>query len=334
MQENWLELANAFDNKSHQVLATIIDTEGATYQKVGTMMLVNKAGQCSGLLSGGCLEADIAQHAEQVLCSGLTKVLSYDLSSSADLIWGLGLGCEGKVDILLIPLTPENDFMGVAEMLSNTLAGNSGFYYQLLVDEQEPVAQYSNNGRACAGMQASLKSERPEQSLVLKIPTYAPVSLLICGAGPDAVPVASFAQQMGWQVSVWDHRKASLSRPEFAQVNATKCIRAEQVSVGELIEFDAVVVMTHSLENDQSYLKQLLLTELLYIGLLGPVNRRDKLLKNLGYELAQVANRLFGPVGLDIGGRSPQAIALSIIAQIQKQLTDNKISQLEKPSIV
>lgn len=333
MQENWLELSNAFNKESNQVLATIIDTEGATYQKVGTMMLIDTLGQCSGLLSGGCLEADIAQHAERVLESGLTQVLSYDLSSDADLLWGLGLGCEGKIDILLMPLTPENKFLGFADMLAQTLAGESGYYYQSLSDEQVPRAKYIRNAEVSEELDMAIKEEAAN-GLVLKIPTYAPVSLLICGAGPDALPVVSLARQMGWQVDLWDHRKASLARPQFEQVRATKCIRAEQVNAGELTDYDAVVVMTHSLENDQGYLKQLLLTQIHYIGLLGPINRRNKLLKNLGYEYVDVSDRLFGPVGLDIGGRSPQAIALSIVAQIQQQLNQSKNSKLEKPSIM
>lgn len=107
MQENWLALAHVFSTKSPSVLATMINTEGATYQKMGTMILVDHQGHCSGLLSGGCLEADIAIHAKEVLRTGLTNILSYDLSSDADLLWGLGLGCEGKIDILLQPLTSD-----------------------------------------------------------------------------------------------------------------------------------------------------------------------------------------------------------------------------------
>ena len=115
MQENWLEITEHYQhsraNGEPFVLAVITSTYGSTYRKAGTVMLVNHQGQCSGLLSGGCLEADIALHAQDVFVSTTAKNLRYDLSADADLLWGLGLGCEGELDILLLPLNKTNGLL-------------------------------------------------------------------------------------------------------------------------------------------------------------------------------------------------------------------------------
>lgn len=154
---------------------------------------------------------------------------------------------------------------------------------------------------------------------------------MVCGAGPDAVPVVQFAKQLGWQVALWDHRQASLDKSLFGEVNIKRKIRAEQISSSELDLYDAIVIMTHNLENDQHYLKNAIASSLPYIGVLGPAARRDKLLENISEVYGNVDDRVFGPIGLDLGGRSPQAIALSIMAEIQQQLTKFRAAQNEKP---
>ena len=348
MQENWLELADAFSADQKSVLATIIETKGATYQKVGTMMLVNDAGECSGLLSGGCLEADIALHCQQVLSENLSKVLHYDLTGDADLLWGLGGGCEGEIRILLQALTTANQHLGFEDALSHALNGKRGSYIQQNVSGMAPfglfianqpgvevseqkVAQaynaaYNNH---MATLQTNHLVENKNQQFI-NIPVYPPISILICGAGPDAVPVARFAMQLGWIVTLWDHRQAALSEPSFDEVNAKRKIRAEHIKSNELNAFDAMIVMTHNLENDQQYLATAIASKLPYIGLLGPMGRRNKLLENISMEYSKVSDRVFGPIGLNLGGRSPQAIALSIMAEIQQQMTALQVARCKK----
>ena len=125
---NWLEFCRIFDTTRSYVLATIIETRGSTYQKTGAMMLVDELGNCFGLLSGGCLEADISLHAKSVLSSNENVLLSYDLKADADLLWGLGLGCEGALDILLIPITPHNRHQSFDKLLDSVASHQSGVY--------------------------------------------------------------------------------------------------------------------------------------------------------------------------------------------------------------
>lgn len=338
MQANWCEIAKAFDEEKNYVLATIIETCGATYQKAGAMMLVTEQGDCVGLLSGGCLEADISLHAMQVLLDKKSKIIRYDLSVDADLLWGLGLGCDGAIDILLQPLLLTNNHLGLCHLLSSIKAQQSGYYRQNLpLETSEPFAEfvlseYMDYSKLNTISQAKLQ----EQSCVIT-PIKPPINLLICGAGPDVVPVAKFAKQMGWQVTLWDHRKNHLQENSF-NIYQRRCVRAKDTNMDDYNGFDAAIVMTHNLSVDGEYLAQLIAapsSSLSYIGLLGPKSRRDKLLTVCNVALPQVKDRVYGPVGINLGGRGAEAIALSIISEIQQHFfSPSSIKQNSEPSII
>lgn len=362
MQANWREIAKAFNENQHYVLATIIETRGATYQKVGAMMLINNEGDCFGLLSGGCLEADISLHAKQVLLQERSNIIRYDLSSDADLLWGLGLGCDGAIDILLQPLLPVNNHFGFGYLLNSLKAQKSGCYLQSLplhtlnsnellgsLSTFKPYAnfvpsdhiEYTNLAVVSTsitelGFEAKEKS-KDEGQYCLVTPIYPPINLLICGAGPDVVPVVNFAEQMGWQVTLWDHRKSHLQEPPFSSFQR-RCVRAKDTHASDYIDFDAVVVMTHNLSMDAEYLAKLNAisdVKLRYIGLLGPSGRRDKLLAMCELDLSQVQHRIHGPIGLNLGGRGAEAIALSVISEIQQHFfTHASTAQKREQSII
>ncbi|WDE00359.1 XdhC family protein [Thalassomonas actiniarum] len=323
MQENWLQLAKTFDAHKQYVLATIVATRGSTYRKMGTMMLIDEAGVCTGLLSGGCLEADISLHAGEVLAEKKSRLLNYDLLADAELLWGLGLGCDGEIDILLQPLLLENNHLGFADLLNDIGQQKTGHYWIQVNDNQAAQGQY------ISGDLQQVPSQVPElanqaggdAAKIIVIPVLAPVSLLVCGAGPDAAPVVNMALELGWQVTVWDHRENYLNQDAFSRAAATRLTRPVKTATEDYRVFDAAVVMTHNLTSDGEYLAHLLAANTPYIGLLGPGGRRDKLLKPLELTPSDVKGQVFGPVGLDLGGRSPQAIALSITAQIQQQMS-------------
>ncbi|MDC1256036.1 XdhC family protein [bacterium] len=335
MQENWQQLINVFDSKQSYVLATIVATRGSTYRKTGTLMLISADGTCTGLLSGGCLEADISLHAMAVLKESKSKLLSYDLKADAELLWGLGLGCDGAIDILLQPLTVDNNFLSFDYLLKSLLQRKSGFYCQLINDDVISQATFIE---AEIGNKDELNNQLAEQSQhwkseteILITPVLPPVALLICGAGPDVLPVVTMANQLGWQVSLWDHRPAYLNQKEFSDCVDRKKIRPEHIKNGEMVNFDGVIVMSHNLTSDGLFLKQALSDTVDYIGLLGPAGRRDKLLNALELTASDVKNQVFGPVGLDIGGRSPQSIALSICAEVQQHMSHRYQGADHKP---
>lgn len=315
MQENWLQIADNFSAEQEFVLATIVATKGSTYRKTGTMMLISAQGQCTGLLSGGCLEADIVIHAQEVLTEGKTKLLTYDLKADADLLWGLGLGCDGAIDILLQPLTQANKHLDFVHLLNAVQQMSSGYYCQQVIDESVGKAEFilADDDVDTEAIQRKLSAGD-----WLITPVTPIFSLLICGAGPDVAPLVTMTEQMGWRVTLQDHRQAYLEQPAFSHCFAKRKLRAEQSKTEHYQGFDGVIVMTHNLTNDGEILKHALAANIGYIGLLGPAGRRDKLLNTLSLTASDVQQQVFGPIGLNIGGRSPQAIALSICAEIQQ----------------
>lgn len=316
MQENWSEITNAFDDKNNYVLAVIVSTSGSTYRKAGTMMLINEQGEYTGLLSGGCLESDICLHAQSVFENGQSITLSYDLKADADLLWGMGLGCEGAIDITLLSLTPENKHQGFNQLLNHLSKRGTG-YYCLIKDNDN--------------FHGAFHTERPEQynNPCLVIPILPPYQVNICGAGPDVLPVAKMMKDLGWQIKVYDHRTEFLSKIDVQGIETIR-LRAEESNAQHFDDADAVVIMSHHLHRDGLFLSAALASDASYIGLLGPSGRRDKLLKAQKLTASDVKGRVFGPVGLDIGGRTPVAIALSICAEIQKQLSENMNTHTSK----
>jgi xanthine dehydrogenase accessory factor len=332
MQENWLQIASAFTISKSYVLATIVATKGSTYRKVGTLMLIDEHGECTGLLSGGCLEADISLHAEGVLTTQQAKLLTYDLSSDDNLLWGLGLGCDGAIELLLQPLLPENDHLGFSVLLDALSHRKTGYYLQGINNENVAQGQFIEGKLTDKGMnEESAFSSLSAQNDLIIIPVMPPISVLICGAGPDVVPVVNIVNQLGWQATLWDHRAAYLQQSEFKACYKKRKVRAENTEAMEYQDFDAVVVMTHNLEFDAVYLSKALSANVNYIGLLGPEGRRNKLLKENGLIFTEVQGQVYGPVGLDLGGRSPQAIALSITAQIQQHVSQQYTNVQYRP---
>lgn len=330
MQENWVEIANSYEQEKPFVLAVIVATKGSTYRKTGTMMLISAQGHCTGLLSGGCLEADIALHAESVFSSGKPELIEYDLSVDADLLWGLGLGCDGAIDIQLYPLLTKEQKQPFELLLDSVSSGQSGFYslpttlgssqLGVFIDSRDLPENYTEKDVETI---AHLNIDGEQ----LIIPVAPIVHVLVCGAGPDVAPVVAFCHQLGWRVTLQDHRESHLSADVFQDCFAKRKQRPEHCTEQDFNGFNAIVVMTHNLAFDEQILANALAASSPYIGILGPAGRRDKLLSSVGVDYEQVKGKVFGPIGLDLGGRSPQAIALSICAQIQQEITGSNSGQ-------
>ncbi|MDH3532156.1 MAG: XdhC family protein [Gammaproteobacteria bacterium] len=274
------------------VLATVFETRGSTYSKAGAQMLINADGVFRGMLSGGCLEGDLAVRARVVLESGDAQIASYDLAND-DELWGLGVGCDGLMRILLQPLRPEDDYAPFAA-IADVLRGHQARQFTIPYEGGSPG-------------ELVFVVEPPPQVLVL-------------GAGLDAEPLVRIASELGWRCTVVDHRPAYIDSGNFTDAVATHCIAADELANNlDLSRYRMAIVMSHHLGSDRSYLTQLAETDMRYIGLLGPVNRRKRLLAEIGPAASKLEDRLHGPAGLDIGGRGPEVIALSIVAQMQQE---------------
>lgn len=275
------------------VLVTVIETRGSTYSKAGAHMLVDAEGVFRGMLSGGCLEGDLAERARDVLASGDPQTVSYNLAED-DELWGMGVGCDGLMRVHLQPLRPDSAYVPFAE-----------------------VAEVLRGG-AAREVRIPLAGDDLGELVYVAKP---PPRLLVLGGGLDAEPVVRLAVLMGWRCALADHRPAYIEKGNFDGAESVNCVpAAELAEMLDLDHFDLAIVMSHHLESDRAYLRQLASSRVGYIGLLGPAQRRQRLLTDLGELAGNLEPRLHGPAGLDIGGRGPAPIALSIIAQMQQFL--------------
>jgi xanthine/CO dehydrogenase XdhC/CoxF family maturation factor len=306
------------------VAAIVVATVGSTYRKPGALMLFAADGRRSGLLSGGCLENDLGQRAQALLASTRrVELADYDSRSSDDPIWGLGLGCEGLMQILLLRVDAKTGYEPLSLLARLDAAGAAGAY-AISLSEQHPSVRagtvWPDDRGQPAGLATTTIDERPLGLFVAAV-ERAP-AVLLCGAGPDAEPVVAWGAALGWHVTVVDHRPAYVDAARFPAARLLRRIDADALgSEVELARFDAAVVMSHHLVADGRYLRELARSPVPYVGLLGPAARRERLFAELGPEpSAALRARLRAPVGLDLGGRAPEAIALSIVAEIQAVL--------------
>jgi xanthine/CO dehydrogenase XdhC/CoxF family maturation factor len=318
-----------------RVLATVVATAGSTYRKPGARMLIMEDGSYLGLLSGGCLEADLKIHARDVMARGVPRAVEYDMRGPDDILFGIGAGCEGAMRILLEPAGPGTP--AAAALTVAGLATQAGRPTSLVSVHESadlalgtyaaaaplpPVlidaAAHSLARRESRGMEVQNDGRRSRAFVQFLAP---PPHLLICGAGPDAQPVVSFARGLGWRVSVVDHRPAYARPKDFPGAEVRLCdpksLRREVAIEG----CHAAVVMSHHLASDTAYLRELAVVGMpAYVGLLGPEARRIRLAQELGPAAAQLEARIYGPVGIDIGAVTPEGIALAIVSQIHAWL--------------
>ena len=317
-------------------LATIVRTEGSTYRKAGARILIAD-GSSSGLLSGGCLEGDLREQALRVMSSRQPERHWFDTRND-DPLWGLGLGCEGAMDVWIEPVIAANDYgplpylqrclrASVAGCLVTVVGsaatapplGRHGFYPEPVMDALGTALQEAR--RPIHAIEDLLFEGRSLEVFIA--PVELPPRVLVCGAGPDAVPVHAFLAALGWQVTVYDHRSAYADPEIFNEAHAVLVGRPEEIEQRlTLNQFDAAVIMSHHLASDVAYLDVLSRPHMLpkYIGLLGPAARRARILSDLGRPLGAAEQFVYGPVGLDIGASTPESIALAVVAQMHAAL--------------
>jgi xanthine/CO dehydrogenase XdhC/CoxF family maturation factor len=313
------------------VLATILGTQGSTYRKAGTPMLITASGQPRGLLSGGCLEADLAEHAREVLVSGRPRIAAYDMRSEDDLVFGIGSGCEGAMRVLLQRVGPEEKWQplaAIAELVESRArgaialvadgpsAGRAWWPGGGDLPEAEPAPLRAAR-EACTVPQLVEAGAGDDARPYLLLPVAPPPLLVLCGAGEDAYPLARQAVALGFDVSVCDHRPARVEASRFPHCRLNVQPAEQFGQLAELAACDAAIVMSHHLAADAAYLGALAdAPQVGYVGLLGPAPRRDRLLQMLGAKAGRLAGRLHAPIGLDIGARTPEAIALAAAGEL------------------
>lgn len=346
------KLINAFfewrQSGEAMVLATVYETAGSTYSKAGHRMLIAGNGDYQGLVSGGCLEGDLAEHAAKVLETRRAMSVTYDLRDEADDLFGLGIGCNGLIRVLLQPLEPEHGFEPFASISKLALRGAKAVVATVVEHgkHSEPpgataIWETDAGLKQCTGspllpdIASTCEQVCSSGAAVYRLGEdgrgilFAPVRivprLLVLGAGLDAIPVVRIAVELGWKVTVCDHRPAYLERGGFELADAVQQVDPrrlpEQVAVAD---FEAILVMSHHLRTDAAYLTALGAMPVPYLGVLGPPARREKLLSELGALGEELRPRLRGPVGIDLCADSAESIALSIVAELYMQIQSHR----------
>jgi xanthine/CO dehydrogenase XdhC/CoxF family maturation factor len=340
-------LSLASESAESVILATVMRVTGSSYGGVGTRMVIRVDGTTVGIVSGGCLESDLAEHARDVHRTGKARVVTYDTRADDDAAWGLGLGCNGLIDVLLEPL----DAMSagaVAVLLEQGLSGNSPSVLMTVINASDGEASPSIGAHALirteeiqttgnwgdrailtrAAMDAAAAFAESRRGLVreydditIAFEVVNPViRLLICGSGPDVVPLVKFGVDLGWNITVVDHRPIEHAHPErFPGAHVAECREAVRLAESvSLTRSTAAVVMSHHFARDTDYVRALLDSPVAYIGVLGPRARAERMLADISSQgvTIEAGDRLYAPIGIDIATDGPDGIALSIIAEV------------------
>lgn len=351
--QNILQKATKLSTGEKAILATVVDVIGSGYRRPGARMLIDENGYSIGTVSGGCLEADVLERAKKVLETGEPIVITYDTTQDENSVFGLSMGCRGIVRILLESFEKDNflltklqtsfdkreaQFIGTivsSNKISNIgsrifLGTSEKFDFQNLPNDLINSEDFINDCRLFFRQNKSAEVREykiGENTFEIFFENIdPPINLLLFGAGYDALPLIKFAKEIGWSVTAIDHRPAFANAERLSETD--KIIVSGSEDLGDEIfadENSVAVIMTHNYERDRNILHRLLKSNCRYIGALGPKKRAENLLSEISEDFsAKQLAKLHSPVGLDIGADSPEAIAVSIVAEIQSVLKDRK----------
>jgi xanthine dehydrogenase accessory factor len=331
--KHWLETRQVFDRLDDLIgrgvpaaLATVVRVRGSAYRHEGAKLLVAADGSYLGNVSGGCLEFDVREVAAGVIASRRADRRTYCSTTDEIRAWDLGVGCEGEVDVFVEPvvgtrhreraLLAANRRFACCTML--TPDGNDRTGLRWIVDPDDPDDAASTDVAAAArqllatGASGLVPLGAHEVFVDVLVP---PPVLAIVGAGDDARPLARFAVELGFRVMVLDRRPALLTEDRFPGCTVVDsdpdALPLHLPRPGETF----AVVMTHQFADDARYLAPLASLPLRYLGVLGPRQRTERLIDTMALA-DEAAERLHGPVGLDIGTDGAEQVALSVLAEI------------------
>jgi len=351
-------ILKAFEESQHNAepvfLATVVNVEGSTYRQPGARMLMTEAGQMVGTISGGCLEKDVFEHTRFSMPDRQPIVVIYDTTADEDIVWGFGLGCNGVVQVLIECLSDRslNPISLIKQCYCKQQQGIIATVFavegkvnikvgarlmlnpdgNVITDIEESSLTVSLTKDAEIALQSQHSTVNKYQLLSGSVDVFIeliqpPTSLIIFGAGYDAVPTAQFAKALGWHVTIVDCRASEATKERFSMADEIILTRREILHKQIIVDERTIaVVMTHNYLDDLEILKMLMPSPARYLGFLGAKHRTERLLQDLRAEgvnyTTEQLQRLYAPVGIDIGADTPEAIALSIIAEIQAVLSN------------
>ncbi|MDB5276482.1 MAG: Xanthine dehydrogenase [Ferruginibacter sp.] len=357
------DIIKAYDEAQQKgeqsALATVVHVAGSSYRREGARMLITEQGQLTGAISGGCLEGDALRKALLAMAQQRPMLVTYDTNDEDDATIGLGLGCNGIIQVLIEPIDGSRPGNPIALLRAITSKRQHSVLVTLfsLHDKRaiQPGTCMMVTADCCiandsiplkdilikdAGLvlhqQQSLFKElefesAPLNAFIEMIPPA--VALIIIGAGNDTIPLVKMADMLGWQSTIVD------GRPEYAKAErftaSCQVLLSKPENLLDKISIDdhtVFLLMTHNYNYDMAMLPVLLANNVVYAGMLGPRKKRDRMLqelqdKGISFTPTQLSV-LHSPIGLDIGAETPEEIALSVIAEIKAVLSGKKGSPL------
>jgi xanthine/CO dehydrogenase XdhC/CoxF family maturation factor len=349
------EIINAFDKAQGEgrqtALVTLVHVDGSSYRRPGARMLVTDTGELTGAISGGCLEGDALNKALQSIHQQKNMLVTYDTTDDDDAVLGLGLGCNGVIQVLIQPVNNEQQNGSIQLLKKITAARKDNVIVTLfslenrraeqpgtVILKDEEGIKYLNEvdasiknllehdiNDAYQNKRSAFRNYTSNGKAITAYIEFIPpvVSLVVVGAGNDAEPVVSIASILGWQVTlIADGRDKNTKPGRFTGTCQLMVVKPEDVL--KKIEPDDntfFLLMTHNFNYDKAMLRELLPKKVRYIGVLGPSKKMQRMLRELEnegmYFDEQQLAVVHSPVGLDIGAESPEEIALSMIAEIK-----------------
>ena len=314
-------LVEAFDAATRTgercALATVVSVEGSSYRRPGARMLVCEGGATTGTISAGCLEGDVVEHAKRVIRADASKLVEYDTASTSDeMAWGLGLGCNGVVRVLVEPLAQGSPYVealrrsceahaapvSVATVYQHMPSGSAhadgrvAVGARLFLDGDENVCREKLNDEAASMIEREVRALSLGGAMsgahvfdvdggtvkVFVETLLPPVPLVVFGAGHDALPVVELARGLGWHTEVVDPQARPATRSRFASADKVTLSRPEEVAahVG-ITPRTLTLLMSHNYTHDLALLRFLLSSPALYIGVMGPRKRTGRMLSEL-----------------------------------------------------
>jgi xanthine dehydrogenase accessory factor len=364
------EIITAFHKAEREgkssALATVVHVDGSSYRRPGARMLITEDGELTGAISGGCLEKDALRKALLAMMEKKAKLVTYDTNDEDDAKMGMGLGCNGIIQVLIEPIDTtdqcnpiqllktvadkrqhnvlvtlfslqdkKNPQYGTCLLVSEdgTISGKISFLKEILITDAT-----SSLLNKASGFKNYLSGITEYTAFIETIPP--PLSLIVVGAGNDAIPIEKMADILGWETTIIDGRAGFAKKERFisaCQVLVSKPEKAiEQVLIDDQTVF---LLMTHNYNYDLAVLRSLLTKKVRYIGSLGPKKKLDRMLDELKEEGIIAADEqllnLYGPVGLDIGAETSEEIALAILAEIKTVFSSKEGQSLRaKPGAI
>lgn len=338
-------------NQRKAALATVVKVRGSSYRSPGARMLITDDGRWVGSISGGCLEGDALRKARAVMSSKKSMTVTYDTREESNQNLGIGLGCNGIIDVLIEPVdhtdtaNPVVRFQSLitlphAVAMATLFEGPNHIGSKVLLNADGSITGSlrltSLTEQAIADLRHVFQSKKSEAKkyaadgedyeVFLELIQPA-INLIIFGGGFDARPVSELAKSLGWSVSVTDECVAHIAPIFFPTADKLSLCQREFIDRDfNITPYTACVLMSHNYEYDRDVLKKLIKTSAPYIGILGPRKRFDKMQVEF-LQQGIILNtddmkRIHSPIGLDIGAEAPDEIALSIISEIQGKFTN------------